>query len=381
MTRVAICQPLIPHYRVPVFNRLAREYDIELTVFSGLHEGSLRTAEGRDSFEFVFVPDQVKTPGLGRFRFKYQDSNLTVVDRRYFDLVILCWDAHYLSLWLALIRARIRKGPPVILWGHGVSKRDNWVRRSLRNFLGRQADAVLLYTRAVAERLVEKHGFCKERVFVAQNALDQAPIQKAREQWEANPERLAEFRYRYKLDPRYTLVFVSRLEPDNGLDRLMKGFHILREKRPEAKLAIIGDGSDRQRLECLAREYGMAESVIFAGALYQEEDIAPWMLSAAAFCYPKNIGLSLLHAFGYGLPVVTSDHLQGHSPEIEALVPGINGLFYRDGDAEHMAEQCLYLMEHPMERETLAENARRTVLEDYTLSNMLRGFGEVIERF
>ena len=39
------------------------------------------------------------------------------------------------------------------------------------------------------------------------------------------------------------------------------------------------------------------------GSIYDEIELAPWFLTADAFVYPENIGLSILHAFGYGLPV------------------------------------------------------------------------------
>jgi glycosyltransferase involved in cell wall biosynthesis len=374
MVRIAICQPVVPHYRVPVFNRLAALPDIELTVFAAMGAGSVRTASAGPSFRFDFRLDPVRPVKVGGLQFKYQDSQVEAVDPGRFDLVILMWDAHYLSLWPAILRSRMRKGPPVVLWGHGVSKRESALRRGLRNFLGRRADAVMVYTRTVADSLIREYGFERERVFVAQNALDQAPIVQARQDWEGDPGKLAEFRGRHGLDPRWTLAFVSRLEPDNGLDLLLAAFAEIRASRPEAKLVIIGDGTERERLERVAGEAGLADAVIFVGALFQESEIAPWLFSAAAFCYPKNMGLSLLHGFGYGLPVVTSDNLQGHGPEIEALRPGQNGLLYRDGDASDLARQTLRLLENPVERQAMAEQAARTVRDEYTLVSMVAGF-------
>jgi glycosyltransferase involved in cell wall biosynthesis len=118
--------------------------------------------------------------------------------------------------------------------------------------------------------------------------------------------------------------------------------------------------------------------VHFTGAIYDEQCVAPWMLSATLFCYPRNIGLSLLHAFGYGLPVVTSDDLAGHNPEIEALKPSVNGLLYRDGDLDDIVRQWLDLMNDPALRQRLSTAASRTVTDRYTLDHMVQGFLHLI---
>ena len=92
------------------------------------------------------------------------------------------------------------------------------------------------------------------------------------------------------------------------------------------------------------------------------------------FCYPVNIGLSIMHALGYGLPVVTSDDLAAHNPEIEALEPGGNGLLYRDGDVDDLVARWKDLMTDHDQRARMSRQAIRTVEEKYTLENMVQGF-------
>jgi len=370
---VAICQPLIPAYRVPLFEQLGASPGIALTVFAGGSVGGLAGAELGSSFRFVSAPVR-RLP----FGTRVQWAQLRAAACERFDLVIAPWDAHYLSLALCIALAHGRR-VPIALWGHGYSKSPDRLRGAIRNFYGKYADAVLLYSRSIADLLIKEHDFAAAQVFVAPNALDQSPIRAARKYWLEQPAALATFQSTYGLDPKQTIVFLSRLEADNRIDMLITAMDGLRRVRPLAKLVIIGDGSQRSQLARQVQTRGLGKHIIFVGALYDEIKIAPWLLSGTLFCYPTNIGLSLLHAFGYGLPVVTDDNIGAHNPEIEALSHGRNGLLYRDGDTDDMLRRWLQLLDDSPLRIRLAENAMRTVVEERTLNKMVDGFLAIFE--
>jgi len=83
---------------------------------------------------------------------------------------------------MAIARGRLNR-IPVVLWGRGYSKQSRRIGDWMRNAYGTAADGVLVYSKTVAETLVERWNFNKERVFVAQNAIDQGPIKKAVHYW------------------------------------------------------------------------------------------------------------------------------------------------------------------------------------------------------
>ena len=103
------------------------------------------------------------------------------------------------------------------------------------------------------------------------------------------------------------------------------------------------------------------------------------MSMAEVFCYPAHMGLSLLHAFAFGLPVITSDRIDGHGPEIEAFVDHTNGLFYRHGDVDDLASKVLAVLADAGLRRQLGDNATQTVREVYTVKQMVKGMVEAIE--
>jgi glycosyltransferase involved in cell wall biosynthesis len=123
---------------------------------------------------------------------------------------------------------------------------------------------------------------------------------------------------------------------------------------------------------------GIEAHVRFLGSLYDEEQLAPWFICATCFVYPGPIGLSLLHAMGYALPVVTHDNRARHNPEIAALRHEHNGLEFRDGDQRSLEQQVCRLLRSEALRATLARNARSTAHEDFTIGNMASRVGDAI---
>ncbi|MDZ4831475.1 MAG: glycosyltransferase family 4 protein [Phycisphaerae bacterium] len=332
-TRVRIVQPLIPSYREPVFAALARKPELELEVWADLQweHSSLTGAGGSDLFRCVHAPFRHFGP------FAWQPALLRAIERGV-DTVVMPWNSRCLQLGPALTKAR-RLGVRTVLWGHGIGKRESPWRRRVRNALARRADACLLYSPELAKQLVSE-GMPRERVFVARNSLDQAPIVLARSKW--NTARIDAFLTERECVRGRIVLFVSRLEPEKRADRLIDAVALVRRSVPDVRLVIVGAGPERDSLEARARRRDLP--VRFEGPLYDEDSLAPWMLGAACLVQPGAIGLSLLHAFGFGLPVVTSDKRLPHGPEIEALDDRVNGFLYRDGDLSDLASKIVPLL-------------------------------------
>lgn len=371
--RVAVVQPALPHYRVPFFDAVGAEPDLELTVYGGRNLGDYQEATP-STFELREAPQHEKRTLLGLRIIQPRIQRVIEDDP---DVIVLSWNARNRSVWEGVRLAR-KRNVPVLLWGHGYSKRPSRLRDWLRNHLGRAADGVILYSRTIGDRLARDYGYLQDRVFVAQNAIDQGPIRVARQAWEQSDGSLKSFQQHRGIDPDRTIIFVSRLYHDNGLDILFKALARIAKKDASVRVVVVGDGPGRAMLQKLARNLGVENRVVWTGAIYDEHDLAPWMLSSTLFCYPRNIGLSILHAFGYGLPVVTGDHIASHNPEIEALRPNENGLLVPDGDSAAFADAWMRLMSDHTLRKRMEHRALETVSNQYTLENMVVGFTEAV---
>ncbi len=370
--RVVIEQPSLAKYRLPVFQELARRPGLEFTLcYSSAPSLPNVDPEG---FEARLVPSWRTT--IGGRRVIWNTSCWRNARRAVADVLVLNWNLNHVNLVPALLRARAN-GVATVLWGHGYSKEEAGWRRAGRHGAARLATALLFYNVSTAQQFIEQ-GWPKDRIFVALNALDQRPIQAARQAWLEQPGRLAAFRRDHGIADGPVVLYVSRIKPENRVDLLVRAAALLRDRHPHLRVVIVGAGGDLDGLKELTEAQGLADTVWFTGAIYDEMALAPWFLSADAFCYPANVGLSLLHAFGYGLPVITTDRNDLQNPEVEALEPGRNGLVYRHGDAEALACELARLFSDRGLRDRLAAEAHVTAAQRFNLRTMVDGIEQAI---
>ncbi len=369
--RVCVLQAVLPAYRTPVFNALGRRDGIDLTVWAGSAAYGAKTddPERFESFSFRDAPVRHVGPLL------WQPAQLESL-RAGFDVVVFSWSTRYVQLGPSLALAR-RAGVRSVVWGHGESTADSPLRRRVRDGVSALADAVLVYNHRVAAEM-RRRSSNPTKVFVALNAIDQTGIQAAREWWAARPQELDQFRSEKDVAGRRLFVSLSRLRPDKKTGLLLRVFARLVSEGRDVRLVVIGDGTERARLEADARRLGIADRVRFLGTLYDERQIAAWCLSAVACVVPASIGLSLLHAFGYGLPVLTTDEDQ--TPEIEALEHGVNGLLVRPGDPEALLDAMRDLLDDDPRQQALSRGASATVTQgEFRLDGMVDGMVEAIQ--
>jgi len=161
------------------------------------------------------------------------------------------------------------------------------------------------------------------------------------------------------------------------VDLLVEAASLLLKVFPTLKAIIVG-GGELDPLKLLAQKLGVEKNVIFTGPLYGEDALAPYFLSARLFVYPSAIGLSLMHAMGYGLPVITDDDIPNHNPEIDALNNNVNGLLYETGNAASLAKQIASLLRDDPRHIQMSKNALKTVTENYSLDNNVSGYVDAV---
>jgi glycosyltransferase involved in cell wall biosynthesis len=144
------------------------------------------------------------------------------------------------------------------------------------------------------------------------------------------------------------------------------------------RLVIIGDGPEKHALQTRVNALDVNDAVYWRGQIYDQAELAPWFLSALAFVYPGAIGLSLLHAFAYGLPVITHSSVEFQAPEFAALKNGVNGLTFSHGDATDLARVIHLLGENPEYAQEFGANALETIHNDYSLAGMVERFVQAV---
>ena len=347
--RICIVQPIVPAYRVPVFTALAQSPGIDLEVWADLRapHGSLSGVSSCDTLQLHHAAHR-KIAGV------YFQPDLLRAIRSDFDVVVVSDNVRSPGLWCSWM---MRKSA-LVLWGHGYGTTNPRFGDALRYASLRLADAAIFYSQFGKDRWV-KRGIDSSKLFVAPNAIDQSSIIGAISAW--NQDRLQEFCLSQGISNRRTMLFLSRLEPEKRPELAVEALERLRSVHPEILLAFIGDGSSRPILEAMVRDRGLSDSVRFLGAIHDQFHIAPWALSSELLIHPGALGLTILHAFGYGLPVVTTNDKSIQMPEVDALVNGLNGLEYQDGNVGDLVACCSRLLSDSSLRARMSIAATKSV--------------------
>ena len=375
--RVAIQQPSLPAYRVPVFRALAADPALDLSVHYGSEEPALANA-APDGFEGRCTPFARVAPGRGP-GLMWHAAQWRLVDGRRADVAILCWNARFVSLWAALLRARLN-GVPVALWGHGYSKTGtSRLRDAVRRLPARLARAVVVYDERTAAALVDA-GYEPARVFVAANGLDGQAIAAAREAARRAPDRLA-WRAAHDVAAGPVLISVGRVFADNRLDVAVEALPRLAARHPDVRLVVVGGGDAEElaRLAARAEALGVGTRLRLAGPLYDEAELARWMDAADVFVYPRNVGLSLIHAFNHALPAVVAAPRSAHNPEIAVLEDGVNGRLAESLDAGSFADAVAAILAEPTRHAAMREAALASVRDTHNLDSVTAAFRRLVD--
>ena len=133
----------------------------------------------------------------------------------------------------------------------------------------------------------------------------------------------------------FVVGWVGRMTGVKDTGAVLEIVRATRERGVDAVLCMVGDGPDRERLEQLAHDLGIARSTYFVG--YQE-DVAGYYRLFDAFLLPSvNEGtpVSAIEALASGTPVVATR--VGGVPDV--VRDGIDGFLVEPGDTEAAAER------------------------------------------
>lgn len=125
-------------------------------------------------------------------------------------------------------------------------------------------------------------------------------------------------------EPRGRLLTIGRLVPSKRIGHAVEATAILRRSLPEATLTVVGEGTERRRLERLARRLGVDRAVTFTGRISEERKRE--LLTGADVLLATSVregwGLTVTEAARMGTPAVAYD-IPGLR---DSVVPGRTGL-------------------------------------------------------
>jgi len=146
-------------------------------------------------------------------------------------------------------------------------------------------------------------------------------------------------RKRYAPNGEKLLVHISNFRPVKRVEDVVHVFRKVREHMP-ARLLMIGDGPERQRVENLCRQMKTCNDILFLGKITRPEDVLGSCDLFVLTSESESFGLAALEAMACGVPVVSTD--TGGTPEVN--IHGVSGLLSPVGDTDAMAANALEIL-------------------------------------
>jgi glycosyltransferase involved in cell wall biosynthesis len=221
----------------------------------------------------------------------------------------------------------------------------------------RRANIVLAVSEAGRDNLLAS-GVERGRVVVVPNGIDVR---------EVDPQQPGLLRETVGAAADHLLIgSFSALEPDRDHETLLRAAARVVADNPDARFALLGEGSERPALEGLIERLGLQGRVCLPGYL---PDARSSLCDFDIFVLPARSGeiaSSALEALAAGVPLVMP---QSRDPRLRT---GAGMEFVNPGDPESLSAALLNLLESAQRRRDMAEEARRFA-EDHGLTHMVQG--------
>lgn len=321
MKRIILIEPVLAHYRRDVFERLTQTNEFNLEVVAGEEFQQIKSLKNTSHRTFKFKYFRFINhgfyymPGLLKYiRFRNPDAIIcTGVDFHQLHTIVLFFFNilfyHKLFFW----------------WSHATTGNQGLLGIKIRKLLYRYSTGILAYSKKGRQNLLT-FGIPSQNICVVNNSLN-ADDYGFNQLDVVNKPRTEILK----------IVFSGRITNSKNIPVLIQALYILKMEKSQKFLCTLVGNGDTTELKQLVDRLDLKDEVKFTGGVYGK-DLYPILNGSDIMIYPGGIGLSLVHALSFGIPVITTDNKSLHGPEIELLQQGINGDFFKEGDARNLSE-------------------------------------------
>lgn len=252
--------------------------------------------------------------------------------------------------WLKAARASHLAGVRrFVFTEHGLNDVEPWYNAVLKRCGGWMTDCVVAVSQPLRTYLVGQVGIPAAKVVVIQNGVDTERFRPG--------ARSGELRRRFDIGDAPVIGHVARLAPVKNQPLLVDALARVRDRVPNARLVIVGDGPDRDALRAHVRMRDLEACVHLAG---EARDVPAILREFDVFALPskaEGTSMSVLEAMASGVPVVAS--AVGGTPDL--LDHGRCGMLVPPNDTEALAAALADLLLASDRRRALASAARDRV--------------------
>ncbi len=265
---------------------------------------------------------------------------------------------------------------PTTQYVRWILESPTWLKRLITRIVYHINHRVMTVSNGVAITMFAPDGIVLPKVVTSYDWMDMAAV--------GHKEKSSDIREEYQIPAKAPLVgCVGRLEAWKGQDVFIRSAAAVLKQIPDARFLVVGgtvDGRGREsygdRCKSLTRELGISSRIIFTG---HRSDISAVMNSLDVFVHasvsPDPLPGVVMEAMASNTPVVGAD--AGGVPE--EMENRVTGLLYPPGDADHMAANIIWMLEHPGEAAGMGRAGYQRVNDLFNKVNLCRHIEQIYE--
>ncbi|HCG2922863.1 TPA: glycosyltransferase [Klebsiella pneumoniae] len=356
MKDVIVVQAVIPDYRVGFFESLSLKKKIKLVFGDCYFEESVVTSSNAFSFRNKHIS---KNRYLCWRKFLLQTWPSIFRDLFSPSVIVVELNPRCITSWLVLIRSFFLGFGKSVVWGHLLNRKGRLpLLRKIMIFL---ANGVIFYTNQQSEQFQSirlskhtSHGVAPNAVLNASNVV-------------------------HFDSPGKDFIYVGRLTSAKKAQLLARAFQIaLNKLGNDSKLHFVGDGPEVSSLNSWVESHNLSSRIFIHGHISDYEKLKQLYATSIASVSPGYVGLSITQSLSFGRPMIVADN-EPHSPEIEALKPGVTGEFFCANSETDLANKLIWFYENRDSWKNKSESISRFCIENYTYESMVDGYVKLIE--
>jgi glycosyltransferase involved in cell wall biosynthesis len=377
MIKIAVIQPTLSNYRIPLFTKMSRQKGIELTVFFGVSRknSDVYNLDLVKGFEYkkVFTLCFKFSWGLKNYFILFHPTIVYYLIKNKYDLVIVAGTVNVLNNIFILSLCKIMK-IPFIWWdaGRRLGSKKNIFRKiidPILNQMARKASACIVYGSAARAYWIST-GISPHKIFIANNTIDIDFIDNDIKRLKSQ---VGQIKKRLKLNDKKILLYVGSIEKRKKIENLVLSYEKLKITFKNLSLIIIGSGPHKRALELFCSEKNIID-VLFLGRVIR--DVGLYFMLANIFVLPSEGGLALNQAMAYGKPVIATS---ADGTEIDLIKYGINGFIVKEDDVDSLSDAIRKILSDKRMEKSMGIESGRLIKSKFTLDNMIKRMNKAIK--
>ncbi|SDX72339.1 N-acetyl-alpha-D-glucosaminyl L-malate synthase BshA [Salimicrobium album] len=171
------------------------------------------------------------------------------------------------------------------------------------------------------------------------------------------------------------VIHVSNFRKVKRVEDVVRSFHLIQQE-VTAKLVLVGDGPEFNKVYNLVEQLGIEEKVLFVGKQERVQELLSIADVKLLLSEKESFGLVLLEAMACGVPCIGTNI--GGIPEV--IDDGVDGYIVEVQDIEQVKEKALRILKDAQLSRSFSENAVRAVSEKFSAEKIVKQYEKLYEQ-